>query len=84
MGVRSSGVFPCKYRELLVKKEVLWNTQHIYNGLSMPMVGFGVFQIADGSATQTVVEEAIVTDYRLIDTAQGLRHELRWGQASFC
>ena len=50
----------------------------------MPMVGFGVFQIADGSATQTVVEEAIVTDYRLIDTAQGLRHELRWGQASFC
>lgn len=42
----------------------------------MPMVGFGVFQIADGSATQTVVEEAIVTDYRLIDTAQGLRHEL--------
>lgn len=48
----------------------------LYNGLSMPMVGFGVFQIADGSATQTVVEEAIVTDYRLIDTAQGLRHEL--------
>ena len=48
----------------------------LYNGLSMPMVGFGVFQIADGSATQTVVEEAIVTDYRLIDTAQDLQHEL--------
>ena len=45
------------------------------NGIKMPMVGFGVFQIHDAKTTQTVVEEAIKTGYRLIDTAQvyGLR-----------
>ena len=40
------------------------------NGIKMPMVGFGVFQIHDAKTTQTVVEEAIKTGYRLIDTAQ--------------
>ena len=40
------------------------------NGIKMPMVGFGVFQIHDAKTTQTVVEEAIKTGYRLIATAQ--------------
>lgn len=41
----------------------------------MPMVGFGVFQIHDAKTTQTVVEEAIKTGYRLIDTAQAQGNE---------
>jgi putative oxidoreductase, aldo/keto reductase family len=45
------------------------------NGIKMPMVGFGVFQIHDAKTTQTVVEEAIKTGYRLIDTAKAYGNE---------
>ena len=31
------------------------------NGIKMPMVGFGVFQIQDAKTTQEVVEAAIKT-----------------------
>lgn len=47
----------------------------------MPMVGFGVFQIHDAKTTQTVVEEAIKTGYRLIDTAQVYGNEEAVGKA---
>lgn len=51
------------------------------NGIKMPMVGFGVFQIHDAKTTQTVVEEAIKTGYRLIDTAQIYGNEEAVGKA---
>lgn len=51
------------------------------NGIKMPMVGFGVFQIHDARTTQTVVEEAIKTGYRLIDTAQVYGNEEAVGKA---
>lgn len=51
------------------------------NGIKMPMVGFGVFQIHDAETTQTVVEEAIKTGYRLIDTAQVYGNEEAVGKA---
>lgn len=51
------------------------------NGVKMPMVGFGVFQIHDAKTTQTVVEEAIKTGYRLIDTAQVYGNEEAVGKA---
>lgn len=51
------------------------------NGIKMPMVGFGVFQIHDAKTTQTVVEEAIKTGYRLIDTAQVYSNEEAVGKA---
>ena len=51
------------------------------NGIKMPMVGFGVFQIHDAKTTQTVVEEAIKTGYRLIDTAQVYGNEEAVGKA---
>ena len=38
------------------------------NGISMPMVGLGVYNISERK-TQKVVEEAIATGYRSIDTA---------------
>jgi diketogulonate reductase-like aldo/keto reductase len=45
------------------------------NGIKMPMAGFGVFQIPDPAVCQEVVEEAIKTGYRLIDTAQAYGNE---------
>lgn len=51
------------------------------NGIQMPMVGFGVFQIEDAETTQRVVEEAIKTGYRLIDTAQVYGNEEAVGKA---
>lgn len=51
------------------------------NGIKMPMVGFGVFQIHDAKTTQAVVEEAIKTGYRLIDTAQVYGNEEAVGKA---
>ncbi|MGT2895005.1 aldo/keto reductase [Streptococcus entericus] len=51
------------------------------NGIQMPMVGFGVFQIQDDATTQAVVEEALKTGYRLIDTAQSYGNEAAVGRA---
>ena len=51
------------------------------NGIKMPMVGFGVFQIQDSKTTQEVVEVAIKTGYRLIDTAQAYGNEEAVGKA---
>ena len=39
------------------------------NGIKMPILGYGVFQI-DPKETQRCVEDAISVGYRSIDTAQ--------------
>ncbi|MEH1814093.1 MAG: hypothetical protein V7K26_16075 [Nostoc sp.] len=39
------------------------------NGIEMPILGFGVFQVADLEECETSVYEAIHAGYRLIDTA---------------
>lgn len=51
------------------------------NGVEMPMVGFGVFQIPDQDQCQKVVEEALRIGYRLIDTAQVYGNEEAVGRA---
>lgn len=51
------------------------------NGVKMPMVGFGVFQIPDPDVCQKAVEEAIKTGYRLIDTAEAYGNEEAVGKA---
>lgn len=51
------------------------------NGIKMPMVGFGVFQIKDFETCQIAVQEAIKTGYRLIDTAQSYGNEEAVGKA---
>lgn len=45
------------------------------NGLQMPMVGYGVFQIADANECQRSVVDAIEAGYRLIDTAASYLNE---------
>ncbi|MDQ0223030.1 diketogulonate reductase-like aldo/keto reductase [Streptococcus moroccensis] len=56
-------------------------TVTLNNGVKMPAVGFGVFQIQDADTTQQVVEEAIKTGYRLIDTAEVYGNEEAVGKA---
>lgn len=56
-------------------------TVTLNNGIQMPMVGFGVFQIPDLEQSQAVVEEAIRAGYRLIDTAEAYGNEEAVGKA---
>lgn len=51
------------------------------NGIKMPKVGFGVFQIIDKEECTTVVLDAIEVGYRLIDTAQAYGNEEAVGEA---
>lgn len=39
------------------------------NGIKMPMIGFGVFQVRDAQVCEQAVVDAIASGYRLIDTA---------------
>lgn len=50
------------------------------NGLKMPLVGFGVFQMTN-EETEKCVLEAIEVGYRLIDTAQSYKNEDGVGNA---
>ena len=45
------------------------------NGVKMPMVGFGVFQVNDQKQCQMAVENAIEAGYRSIDTAASYMNE---------
>lgn len=51
------------------------------NGIKMPCVGFGVFQIQDEDECIKVVLDAIEAGYRLIDTAQSYGNEEAVGKA---
>lgn len=51
------------------------------NGVKMPVVGFGVFQVKDEEECKRVVLDAIDAGYRLIDTAQSYGNEEAVGKA---
>jgi diketogulonate reductase-like aldo/keto reductase len=51
------------------------------NGIEMPILGFGVFQVTDGAECQRAVIEAIGSGYRLIDTAASYLNEQFVGEA---
>jgi diketogulonate reductase-like aldo/keto reductase len=51
------------------------------NGTEMPILGFGVFQIADQAECERSVLDAIETGYRLIDTAASYMNETAVGNA---
>jgi len=50
-------------------------TVTLNNGIKMPIVGFGVFQIPDAQECERSVIDAIQTGYRLIDTAASYMNE---------
>ncbi len=51
------------------------------NGVEMPILGFGVFQVPDPNECERSVYEAIETGYRLIDTAASYMNEESVGKA---
>jgi 2,5-diketo-D-gluconate reductase A len=51
------------------------------NGVEMPLLGFGVFQVTDAEECERSVYEAISTGYRLIDTAAAYGNEEAVGNA---
>lgn len=51
------------------------------NGVRMPILGFGVFQIPDAGECEQSVVNAIETGYRLIDTAASYGNEEAVGRA---
>lgn len=51
------------------------------NGVEMPMLGFGVFQIPDQEECEKVVSSALEAGYRLIDTAAAYLNEEAVGRA---
>src|ERR1043165_8782210 len=59
-----------------IMKKVVLN-----NGVEMPILGFGVFQIADPAECERSVRDAIDVGYRLIDTAASYGNEESVGDA---
>ncbi len=51
------------------------------NGVEIPALGFGVFQIADHKECEQTVLQALETGYRLIDTAAAYHNEEAVGSA---
>ena len=51
------------------------------NGVKMPQLGLGTFQSNDAALCEQMILEALKTDYRLIDTAQGYGNEKYIGEA---
>lgn len=56
-------------------------TVKLNNGVEMPILGFGVFQIPDPVECERCVIDAINTGYRLIDTAASYMNEKAVGNA---
>ncbi len=51
------------------------------NGVTMPMLGFGVYQMSDAAQCEAAVGEALRVGYRLIDTAASYGNEEAVGRA---
>jgi 2,5-diketo-D-gluconate reductase A len=52
------------------------------NGVAMPLLGFGVFQMIDLDECERSVLDAIETGYRLLDTAASYGNEAAVGNAN--
>ncbi len=61
--------------------EVTQPSRDLGSGVSMPMLGLGVWQIEEGAETEQAVEWALEAGYRHIDTAQYYRNERSVGAA---
>lgn len=56
-------------------------TVTLNNGVEMPILGFGVFQISDAAECERAVSDALATGYRAIDTAASYQNEEAVGRA---
>jgi diketogulonate reductase-like aldo/keto reductase len=55
-------------------------TVTLNNGITMPIAGYGVFQITDAQECSRCVIDAIQAGYRLVDTAASYMNEAAVGQ----
>jgi diketogulonate reductase-like aldo/keto reductase len=55
-------------------------TLTLNNGIAMPVIGYGVYQIPDRQECTRCVIDAIQTGYRLIDTAASYMNEAAVGE----
>ena len=63
------------------KKETIVKHVVLNNGVKMPQLGFGVFQVTDLAECERAVEDALSVGYRLIDTAASYQNEEAVGNA---
>lgn len=56
-------------------------TVKLNNGVEMPLLGFGVFQIEDAEVCERSVHDALRVGYRLVDTAASYGNEAAVGSA---
>ena len=57
------------------------DTVELNNGIKMPLLGFGVFQVTDAGVCEAAVLHAVKTGYRMIDTAACYGNERAVGNA---
>lgn len=60
---------------------IIMQTVKLNNGIEMPQLGFGVFQITNLEQCKQAVLDAINSGYRLIDTAAAYQNETAVGEA---
>jgi 2,5-diketo-D-gluconate reductase A len=63
------------------EKENVMQHAVLNNGVKMPLLGFGVYQVPDPGECERSVEEALRVGYRLIDTAAAYGNEEAVGNA---
>lgn len=83
MAVGIALVHPAGYSrpKPLTQKEIIMQTIKLNNGVEIPILGFGVFQIADPAECERSVLDAIQTGYNHIDTAASYMNEEAVGRA---
>jgi 2,5-diketo-D-gluconate reductase A len=59
----------------------MMETVRLNNGVQMPILGFGVFQVKDLDECERSVSDALAVGYRLIDTAESYENEAAVGKA---
>ena len=63
------------------KEKIIMQKVKLNNGIEMPILGFGVYQIEDQTLCEQCVYDAIETGYRSIDTAAAYGYEEAVGRA---
>lgn len=63
------------------RKNDIMQTVKLNNGVNMPLLGFGVFQMTDAAECERAVLDAMEVGYRLIDTAAPYQNETQGGNA---
>jgi 2,5-diketo-D-gluconate reductase A len=75
VGIKVQGMVLDLAQEQMRKKERIMQNVKLNNGVEIPILGFGVFQITDPAECERSVVDAIQTGYSHIDTAASYQNE---------